>query len=101
MIPDGIPSPYLLYPKSIAFPIFRRKMPLPPRRTEARTPYNEGMQMQVPRQIHHLSQLFRDAGHALYLVGGNVRDALLGRENDDADLATDATPPAIKRIVAK
>ncbi len=34
----------------------------------------------------------RDAGHQAYLVGGCVRDALLGREPKDWDVATDATP---------
>ncbi len=33
-----------------------------------------------------------DAGHAAYLVGGGVRDALLGRPVSDWDIATDALP---------
>jgi tRNA nucleotidyltransferase (CCA-adding enzyme) len=32
------------------------------------------------------------AGHAAYVVGGSLRDALLGREPSDWDLATDALP---------
>ncbi len=35
------------------------------------------------------------AGHAGYLVGGAVRDALLGRETHDWDVATDARPETI------
>jgi len=35
------------------------------------------------------------AGHAAYLVGGAVRDALLGRETHDWDVATDARPETI------
>lgn len=35
------------------------------------------------------------AGHAAYLVGGAVRDALLGRETHDWDVATDALPETI------
>jgi poly(A) polymerase len=38
---------------------------------------------------------FRDAGHALHLVGGSVRDALLGRLGDDLDLTTDARPEQV------
>ena len=34
----------------------------------------------------------RDGGHAAYLVGGSLRDALLRREPADWDLATDARP---------
>jgi tRNA nucleotidyltransferase/poly(A) polymerase len=37
-------------------------------------------------------------GHAAYLVGGGVRDALLGRPVADWDVATDATPERILEI---
>jgi poly(A) polymerase len=48
-----------------------------------------------------LAEQFRTAGHALYLVGGTVRDALQGREaSPDVDMTTDATPDAIKRLSA-
>lgn len=40
----------------------------------------------------------RDAGHQAYLVGGCVRDLLLGREPADYDIATDATPDEVMRI---
>lgn len=46
-----------------------------------------------------LAELFRDSGHELALVGGSVRDALLGRAIDDLDFATDARPERIKEIV--
>ena len=47
-----------------------------------------------------LAKLFQSAGHELALVGGSVRDALLGREIDDLDFTTDAHPDRIKEIVA-
>jgi poly(A) polymerase len=49
-----------------------------------------------------LSERFGAAGKRLYLVGGVVRDAVLGRLNDDSDLdfTTDALPDDIERIVA-
>lgn len=37
------------------------------------------------------------AGHASFLVGGCVRDLLLGREPKDFDVVTDAPPEAIKK----
>ena len=46
-----------------------------------------------------LGNLFESAGHQLYLVGGSVRDALLGRLSPDLDFTTDARPDAIQRIV--
>lgn len=39
-----------------------------------------------------LARAFRGAGHELYLVGGPVRDAFLGRSSPDLDFATDAEP---------
>jgi poly(A) polymerase len=40
----------------------------------------------------------RERGHVAYLVGGCVRDLLLGREPADFDVATDATPQQVMRI---
>lgn len=42
-----------------------------------------------------LAGVFADAGHELFLVGGSVRDAFLGREVGDFDFATDARPEEI------
>jgi len=39
-----------------------------------------------------LGRRFHAAGHELHLVGGSVRDALLGRLGDDLDFCTDAHP---------
>jgi poly(A) polymerase len=46
-----------------------------------------------------LAVRFADAGHRLYLVGGSVRDALLGRDVSDLDFTTDARPDAIRALV--
>ena len=40
----------------------------------------------------------REHGHKAYLVGGCVRDLLLGREPADYDVTTDATPEEVMRI---
>ncbi|MBB5934119.1 CCA tRNA nucleotidyltransferase [Streptomyces zagrosensis] len=42
---------------------------------------------------------FQQAGHSLALVGGSVRDALLGRLGNDLDFTTDARPEDVLRIV--
>jgi poly(A) polymerase len=46
-----------------------------------------------------LAKAFDDAGHELAIVGGPVRDALLGRATHDLDFTTDARPDDILRIV--
>jgi poly(A) polymerase len=47
-----------------------------------------------------LARPFSAAGHRLYLVGGPVRDALLGRECHDLDFTTDARPEQVVSIVS-
>ncbi|QEW04700.1 CCA tRNA nucleotidyltransferase [Microbacterium lushaniae] len=49
--------------------------------------------------VARLGRAFADAGHELAVVGGPVRDALLGRETHDLDFTTDARPDEILRIV--
>jgi poly(A) polymerase len=53
------------------------------------------------RVARDLGQRFAQRGHELYLVGGTVRDALLGRTSPDKDVdfATDASPEAILAVV--
>jgi poly(A) polymerase len=46
-----------------------------------------------------LADAFAAAGHDLAIVGGPVRDALLGRTTNDLDFTTDARPDQILRIV--
>ena len=43
-------------------------------------------------------QILRQQGFQAYLVGGCVRDLLLGREPKDYDVATDATPSQVMEI---
>ena len=53
----------------------------------------------VPPVAQELADLFGAAGHRLYLVGGTVRDALLGRPETDLDFTTDARPAAVLALV--
>ena len=46
-----------------------------------------------------LASRFQAAGFQLALVGGPVRDVLLGRLGNDLDFTTDARPPQIKKIL--
>ncbi len=49
--------------------------------------------------LRGLGKVFADAGHELYLVGGSVRDALLGRLGTDLDFTTDARPDEMMRML--
>jgi poly(A) polymerase len=40
----------------------------------------------------------KDAGYQGFLVGGCVRDLLIGREPKDFDVATDASPEEVRRL---
>jgi poly(A) polymerase len=55
--------------------------------------------LEVPKSLADLGEAFRGAGHELYLVGGYVRDGLLGEAGLDADATTGAHPREIKRLL--
>jgi poly(A) polymerase len=56
--------------------------------------------LRVAPVLDGLASRFAAAGHELALVGGSVRDALLGRLGDDLDLATSARPEQVLAIVS-
>ena len=49
--------------------------------------------------IERLARVFAEDGRSLYLVGGSVRDELLGIPVHDYDFTTDAEPEEIKRLL--
>ena len=53
----------------------------------------------IPPVADELAARFAAAGHRLYLVGGSVRDALLGRPVSDLDFTTDARPDAVLALL--
>lgn len=57
------------------------------------------LKLNIPKDVIEINRLFKRAGHELYIVGGAVRDALLGNSPKDYDLATDAKPDKIKKIL--
>lgn len=53
------------------------------------------MQIQVPLYVQTILETIEDHGYKAYLVGGCVRDALLGKDPYDFDLCTSALPETI------
>ncbi len=49
--------------------------------------------------LRELGAAFDAAGHQVYLVGGSVRDAVLGRLSPDLDFTTDARPEQVEQIL--
>ena len=54
--------------------------------------------LSVPSDIKKLQQAFKKNKKQLYVVGGAVRDALMGNSPKDFDLTTDATPEEMIKI---
>ncbi len=52
----------------------------------------------IPKEIISASKKLKEAGFESYIVGGCVRDLLLGRKPKDWDLTTNATPDEIQNI---
>jgi len=64
------------------------------------------VQRRVARELERLApvldplgRLFADAGHELHLVGGPVRDAMLGRSHHDLDFTTSARPEQTEKLL--
>lgn len=57
--------------------------------------------MNIPQSIENMLKTLHDAGYAAYLVGGCVRDALLGLVPHDYDIATNAVPDEIIGLFGK
>ena len=63
----------------------------------ARQEHGISRKLMSPNALRTLYRL-KDNGFFGYLVGGCVRDLLLGREPKDFDVVTDATPGEVKRL---
>jgi tRNA nucleotidyltransferase (CCA-adding enzyme) len=53
----------------------------------------------IPSDIQQIKDAFKKNGFKLYVVGGAVRDALLGKTPKDYDLATDAVPDKVEEMM--
>lgn len=62
---------------------------------ERRVPFD----ISIPLDILAIHDIFQASGHELLLVGGCVRDAVMGKRPKDFDLATDALPDRVEQIL--
>ena len=54
--------------------------------------------MVIPQEVKSILKKLKDAGYQAYIVGGCVRDFLLGIEPKDWDVATEAAPEEIQKV---
>ena len=58
----------------------------------------KNLQLTLPTQAAFIIDTLNRAGFEAYAVGGCVRDSLMGREPDDWDITTSATPGQVKNL---
>ena len=56
------------------------------------------LKLKIPNDVIKIHKAFKKNGKKLYVVGGAVRDAILGKSPKDFDLATDAKPEEVEKI---
>ncbi|HEV8656186.1 MAG TPA: HD domain-containing protein [Candidatus Limnocylindria bacterium] len=59
------------------------------------------LDLKVPKDVERVVEKLTATGHAAYVVGGCVRDAIRGIDPQDWDVATDATPDEIQKLFAR
>ena len=59
------------------------------------------MKIEMPKDVASIISRLQHAGHEAFVVGGCVRDTLLGREPEDWDITTSAKPEEVKIIFIK
>lgn len=56
------------------------------------------MKINLPEKVKTIIQTIEASGHEAYAVGGCVRDSVLGRDPEDWDITTSATPAEVKSL---
>ena len=56
------------------------------------------IQIQIPEKAKYIIETIQNAGFEAYVVGGCVRDSILGRCPEDWDITTSARPEQVKQL---
>lgn len=64
-------------------------------------PVREALSMRLPKNVHYCLRALEDRGFSAYVVGGCVRDALLGLTPHDYDMCTSATPEQVAKVFSQ
>ena len=56
------------------------------------------MKIELPQNVAYIIEQLNNAGYEASAVGGCVRDSILGREPNDWDITTSATPQEVKKV---
>ena len=59
------------------------------------------MKIHLPRSAQYAVKSLTGAGYQAYIVGGSVRDHLLGKTPSDYDVTTSARPEEVMALFAK
>ena len=56
------------------------------------------IKIEIPQKAEQILDTLHQAGYEAYVVGGCVRDSILGRTPGDWDITTDAKPQEVKKL---
>lgn len=56
------------------------------------------MKIDLPKKVREILDVIEESGHEAYVVGGCVRDSILGRQPEDWDITTSAKPEEVKAL---
>jgi len=59
------------------------------------------MKFAIPKEVLNITETLQNNGFEAYVVGGSVRDLIMGREPKDWDVTTNATPETIQNLFSR
>lgn len=59
------------------------------------------IKISIPQHVQHILNTLQENNHQAFIVGGCVRDSILGKMPSDWDIATDAVPEKVKQLFPK